>query len=308
MDLQSRSLVFASILVIAIVVVSLRSVSEDSYVGSIRLMPPEMVILSDPSKVLEWSSPRSTPKPFGTVWPATLAPLVVDQGQWGSCTAFAMRYAYMLWLARQNLSLVEPSTAFWYAKSRQALSSAALSDRGSTNSATVSVVLRNGVPSEAQWPYTARSVFTVPPSFAVAQVPGIATAFKRIPAYAASATAPRWQNQAEAFVAEIDAGRSILVAFNVYSNMMTNAVLISGVIPMPAGSLKGGHAVCLIGYVRGSSPANSVFTFYNSWGLYSGGFSSNGSTAASSALIPGLFSIPWAYIANSSISGDWWSL
>jgi hypothetical protein len=280
-----------------------------------RLMPAGIFALPDVSKAIDWIEEErggSVVLPQNTVWGKNgPPPTVLDQGQWGSCTAFAMRYAYLLWLLKKNFTIIEPSVAFLYARSRLLIfPSSSLRDSGSTTSATVHVMRTRGLPSASQWPYSAPNVFAIPPSFpsnTTPQVAGISSAyvgassypgFKLLPVVRASHTKLQWQNQAEYFVSEINAGRAILISINCYSNFISTAMLTSGVVPMPSGSLIGGHAICLVGYVKGQTPDSSIFTFYNSWGLYSGFYNNT----------QGLFSIPFKYAANPSLSGDWWSL
>jgi C1A family cysteine protease len=62
---------------------------------------------------------------------------------------------------------------------------------------------------------------------------------------------------------------------------------------MPSGRLLGGHAICLTGFIQNVNPTLSTFTFCNSWGTYSGNL--------------GMFTIPYAYIGNSSLSSEWYS-
>ena len=243
------------------------------------------------------------------------APLAVDQGLWGSCTAYQMRYAYLFWLAKNNKTITEPSTSYWYAKSRMALNNTSLSDIGSTTYSTVNIVRTLPTPSENQYPYSSFNIFnkSIPSTFnpAVTLSTGInsaivkigdPTGFKQLSLITPINGIPKWLTQANLFCAEIDAGRSVLISILVYSNIMTYAVMKSGVVPSPSGSVIGGHAICLTGYDK----TKQIFTFYNSWGFYSG-YVNN---------IPGLFSIPFSYAANStidkrvraSISSDWWSL
>lgn len=228
-----------------------------------------------------------------SVWNAN-APLVVDQGEWGSCTAFAMRYAYMLYKAKTNQTTsLEPSTAFWYAQSRMYDSpNRPLSDDGSYIHSMVRVLQTLGTPTNTQWPYTSMNIFTKPPSFpSLEKVP--TNAITKIPTYAGTRTTPSWQIQAAAVQNALSSGKSVLVGILVYSNFMTDKVLVSGVVPMPSGYLLGGHAICLTGFTQSSNPSLSTFTFCNSWGIYSGNL--------------GMFTIPYSYIGNSSLSSEWYA-
>lgn len=283
------------------------SVCEPALLGKWQLMPVGLFSLPDMSKAIEWNEERgiltnnSIWNKYGT------PPLVVDQGQWGSCTAFSVRYAYLLWLAKRSLPIIEPSTSFLYAKSRLLMFSR-LVDSGSTTGSTIQIMKTMGIPSSTTYPYSAPNIFAIPPSFSLLNLPiatGLLnssgtnpTGFKQLPVVTGSTPTIQWQNQASSFIAEIDAGRSVLISINCYSNFITSQMLTTGSVASPSGSLIGGHAITLIGYVIGSTPQNSVFTFYNSWGLYSGYYQNT----------MGLFSIPFSYAANPRYSGDWWSL
>jgi C1A family cysteine protease len=243
-------------------------------------------------------------------------PPAVDQGMWGSCTAFSMRYAYMAWLDKNSKTVIEPSTSFWYAKSRKLLSSGSLKDNGSTTTATVNVVRTNGTPTTEQYPYYSYTILqnAIPSTFtppvggpdpliaAPIATTGNPTGFKKLFPVKPVARIPAWQTQADAFCAEIDLGRSIMISVLVYSNIYNQSVALTGVVNNPAGYFVGGHAICLSGYDKN----RKVFTFYNSWGSYSGYVNNT----------PGLYSIPFSYAANSAIdrrvgapvSSDWYSL
>lgn len=224
-----------------------------------------------------------------SVWPSNGRVTVLDQGPWGSCTAYSMRYAYLIYLNRMNPTapLVEPSVAFWYAQSRLGLNLRPLYDSGSTITATVNVLSQYGAPTNAQWPYTSTNVFAVPPtSFSNPSLTKI-TVPMRIPNLSGT-TGTNWQAQSAAIQASIASGRSVMLAIYVYANFMTKNVFISGVVPMPSGSLLGGHAITLVGY----NSVTKVFQFYNSWGTYTGQ--------------NGLFTIPYQYVGNGKYAGEWW--
>ena len=229
-------------------------------------------------------------------------PSVIDQGPWGSCTAYSVRYAYLYWMSKLSLSPIEPSTSFWYAASRLIANannpnySKTMSDTGSTTTATIQAISQYGTASLTNYPYTASSIFVNPfsPNLQIGVTQHSNLSFTRIPTYAKTKTLPAWRIQGEAFAAQIDAGNAVLVSFYVYANLQTKAVYVTGTIPMPLGNLLGGHAICLIGYTRGLTPEKNIFSFYNSWGTYTGN--------------NGLFTIPWAYIADAKKSGDYWAL
>jgi hypothetical protein len=336
--LTPREIYFAcifSFLTIVVLVVIFRSKQSNdpsitvtpNVIGNWSLMPSEMVIIDDdPTKQIFWRDLTDDEvrlrRQNNTVWPATDAPPIIDQGHWGSCTAFSMRYAYMLWLKKRTPAtpVIEPSTAFWYAKSRRRIfPGGRLQDTGSTTLANVLVVTSTGVPAEADWGYKARNIFSDPPATLTipGRLVGLASSytysangsfpgFKQLP-IVSGASESKWKNQAEMFINEIDAGRVVMASIYAYSNL-TPQVLVTGIWPPPGRSPIGGHAICLIGYVRGLTYESSVFTFFNSWGSYTGSFNQTGDGNIVSGGIPGLYCISFSYVANSKYSGDWWSL
>lgn len=205
---------------------------------------------------------------------------VLDQGGWGSCAGFALRYAYLNWLKRTNATAVEPSVAFWYALGRQLISSAnaQLTDTGTTLTSVFNAYASRGAPPASLWPYTAQNIFIKPPlnlSGPTSTIP------LRIPTYSSVAS------QVSALQTAISSGKCIVCAIRIYSNTMNTAVYVSGNFPMPAGTAIGGHAICLIGYNQTS------FTFINSWGTYYG--------------LNGVFTIPKNYVGNSGYAGEWYA-
>jgi C1A family cysteine protease len=210
---------------------------------------------------------------------------VVDQGPWGSCTAFAMRYAYMLWHLRTVGTLPpEPSVAYWYAQSRTKLLGGNLQDTGSTTAATVWVLANLGTPTNTTWPYTAANVFIKPTISALTNpkntVPVRITTFKN----AASTL--------DILKRVIADNKTLLASIMVYSSMMKISVFVSGVVPMPnirRESLQGGHAIAITGY----DDTIKRFIFRNSWGSYDG--------------INGQYTIPYDYITNPQLASSFFA-
>ena len=234
-----------------------------------------------------------------SLWTPAMA--VVDQGAWGSCTAFAARYAILGSIA-YAAALVNPSspaplpadisTAWLYARSRNDLRLPLNQDTGSTNAATVGVVAGVGTVGAAAVPYWAKNVLLSPTNAtSVLATPPNNTpphAFSRV--LYGSTAAVTLAN----FKAALASGKFVVVAIQCFASMMTTAVFISGVIPLPSradvtqGSV-GGHAIALCGY----DDASETFRFANSWGACTGD--------------AGFFTIPYAYITNRAYAGDAWA-
>lgn len=232
------------------------------------------------------------------LWQARVG--VSNQGPWGACTAFAMRYAIVGTAAAKAASAStplppEPSKAWIYAQSRRRNGDPLSQDTGSTNAATVAVV-RSGVATETSVPYYATNILMRTSAAASAVLgaplsrPSSANplAFVAVP-FGRNATATLMNVKTR-----LAAKNFVIVAIACFRSFTTLDVLLSGTIPLPssadvaAGAL-GGHAIALCGY----DDARQLFYFMNSWGQECG--------------FRGQFSIPYAYISNPNFCGDMWS-
>jgi C1A family cysteine protease len=87
-------------------------------------------------------------------------------------------------------------------------------------------------------------------------------------------------------------GTPFVFGFSVYQSFESEEVAKTGVVPMPARSEKllGGHAVLAVGY----DDASQRFLVRNSWGTGWG--------------LGGYFTMPYAYVTNSSLASDFWAV
>lgn len=213
---------------------------------------------------------------------------VDDQGQFGSCTAHAMRYAWRLWRNRMNPGSVPsaPSRMFWYAESRLRIGEKLNADRGSTNAATVWALAVKGFVPEASWPYTRENLLRAPlPLTRQAALAGRCN----VPSMFRFFSTPA--NTVQALRTALSQGKSVILAVLVFSSFMSAETLRTGRIPFPNRTrerLLGGHAITLTGF----DFPRAVFTFRNSWGTGVG--------------VQGQFEIPFSYVANPSLAGDAW--
>lgn len=257
------------------------------------LMSSDKVLLASRTVLLEDPPTTTRNLPLPTIvnlWQRKGAANIAvdDQGSYGSCTAHAMRYAWRLWKNRLNENQVPslPSRTFWYAQSRIRIRENLKFDRGSTNQATVWVLANQGLVTESVWPYSRENIYRAPTMTVVNSARlercSIPTAFRYFSNPASTLNSLR---------TALAQGRSIIIAVLVYSSFMTSTVMQTGKIPIPnprRERLLGGHAITLTGYDFN----RAVFTFRNSWGTRVG--------------MNGSFEIPFAYIANPSLSGDAW--
>ena len=87
-------------------------------------------------------------------------------------------------------------------------------------------------------------------------------------------------------------GFPFVYGFTVYESFESDAVAKTGVVPMPAPTEKvlGGHAVVAVGY----DDSTQRFIVRNSWGPGWG--------------MGGYFTIPYAYLTDSNLADDFWTV
>jgi len=201
---------------------------------------------------------------------------VLDQGPFGSCTAFSARYAYLLRQSALNRPLTEPSCAYWYASSRTYLGIANTRDTGSTLGATVLTLRNKPFVPETSWRYTAYNILRTPTT----QIGASALPGSIITIYPGSRVPYTNSQFVSWIISQINQSKSVVIGIPLYSNFETYQVMATGVVPMPAGSYLGGHAICITGY----DATRNIFNFVNSWGTYSG--------------VSGHYTIPYNYVAR----------
>ena len=231
--------------------------------------------------------PSSANLMTGTIHGMDASKYILDQGIWGSCTAFAMKYAYFIYFTRSTF--VDISPAYIYYKSRQ-IGGYGRQDTGSTNIATVRAVQSAGVVPEASYPYWGMNIFGIPPSGLIGSRSGT---FQSIPfSRSTDTTLLRIQTALQT--------SPVIVGILVFSSALTTQVMTTGTIPYPSSKdirngAVGGHAICITGYDN----TTQNFLFHNSWGSYVGN--------------AGHFTIPYNYLtavgsSSPKFAFDMWSL
>lgn len=137
-------------------------------------------------------------------------------------------------------------------------------------------VVAGGVPHELACRFSVAKITTPPNKVAFTQ----ASRRRKIASYHPIRT------KAEMLQCLAD-GYPFVAGFTVYSNMLSEEVDRTGEIPMPAGSIEGGHAITVCGY------DGSHFLFANSWSPAWGE--------------DGFGRIPLEYLANPSLADDCWT-
>lgn len=264
-------------------------------------LEPDLVEVGEDGQLLL----RSNPPPISmNLWTQPYArkvsSFILDQGQYGSCTANALSYAYMLYKYRINPNsppVLAPSRMFWYALARMHMNAsdgypnAKLNDTGCYASDICWVPENLGVIAESVYPYTSANLNKFP---VLTAAPGSDAINNRLPQIAINPVkySTTIQATARTFMGLIADFKCIILGIYVYSSFMSSSTLRTGVVPMPnrqREAMLGGHCICLTGY----DAMTQRFSFKNSWGPRTGN--------------KGSFTIPFSYVCDYQISGDAWS-
>jgi C1A family cysteine protease len=205
---------------------------------------------------------------------------VEDQGELGSCTAFAIGGALEYLQNKEGLGHFTPSHLFiyWYERSREGTTG---SDSGAMIRDGIYVVGHRGVYPEEYWPYDPAKYAEQPPTAWEEKVQK--DVFKTYWSVGQSATGMK------SCLAE---GYPFVFGVSCYDSFLSDEVAQTGVVPMPDPSeqLQGGHAILAVGY----DSAASRVTFRNSW---SSGWGDQG-----------YGTIPFEYLESRDLAGDFWTL
>jgi C1A family cysteine protease len=207
-------------------------------------------------------------------------PPVYDQGQLGSCTANAIGAAYEFDQMKQHKKAFMPSRLFIYYNERE-MEGTINSDSGAQIRDGIKSIAQEGVCPESDWPYDIAKFSAKPPSKAYSDAAkNKAVSYRRI-----ARTLPEMKG----CLAE---GYPWVFGFTVYESFETAQVAKTGLVPMPASSeqVLGGHAVLCVGY----DDSQQRLIVRNSWGP---GWA-----------IKGYFLMPYAYLLDSNLSDDFWTI
>jgi C1A family cysteine protease len=207
-------------------------------------------------------------------------PPVYDQGQLGSCTANAIAGALEYDQIKQRETPFTPSRLLIYYDERK-MEGTINSDSGAAIRDGVKIVNQQGACPEAEWPYDISQFAVSPPAQCYVDAAKYkAVVYQRI---------PRSLSLMKSCLAS---GYPFVLGFTVYDSFESSQVAQTGVMPMPSPgeSVLGGHAVLAVGY----DDSKQMWTVRNSWG--------------SSWGAQGYFYMPYAYLLNSGLSSDFWTI
>ena len=200
-------------------------------------------------------------------------PPVYDQGTLGSCTANALCAAFSY---AQDFAA---SRLFLYYNERKIEND--ISDNASTCiSDGVACLKKYGMCAESDWPYMIAKFAQKPP------VKCYTNAVKQ-----EAIVCQNIQNTSEAMKACLQAGYPFVVGISVYDSFESDAVAMTGDVPMPDVAHEkcfGGHAVVCVGY----NNSHQTWIMRNSWGASWG--------------LSGYFTLPYAYLLDSNMCSDLW--
>lgn len=194
-----------------------------------------------------------------------------DQGNLGSCTAFALTGAVAF------LHGFVGSQLWLYYKER-ALEHSIKEDAGAEIRDGIKVLAKKGLPPEAAWSYDISKFAKRPPAKVTAAAKQeIVSEYRRL-------------SGLSDYLDCLASGSPFVIGITVYESFESDAVANSGQVPLPHASEQnlGGHAICVVGY------DSSGFIVRNSWGTDWG--------------MNGHFHIPTAYLANDNLAGDAWTI
>lgn len=202
---------------------------------------------------------------------------VEAQGNLGSCTAHAITSALEYLDIVNGEKLVDLSRLFVYYNER-VITNTVEKDSGAYLRDGMKTLKTDGVCSEEQWRYVISQFRTQPPSIAYSEASKHKiTSYERL-------------DDLDDMKQCLRDGFPFVFGFIIYKSFESAEVSQTGILNMPkSGEVKkGGHAVLAVGY----DESTQRFLVRNSWGPSWG--------------INGYFTIPFTYLQDPSLSGDFW--
>jgi C1A family cysteine protease len=225
--------------------------------------------------------------PLSLARPATLPaatdlrphlPPVGDQGNLGSCTAWASTGAWRAELMRQGKPDQEMSELAQYYWTRS-LEGTTRSDAGAQIRDAIKVLAQTGAAPENLWPYDIAKFAKAPPAnVKKAAKTHVALEYQAVP------------QTHDAIITALAGGYAVVFGISVYESFESAEATKTGVIPMPGKheQMLGGHAICIVGH----DDAAQRFTFRNSW---SAGWADSGYGY-----------LPMSYVLSPKLASDFW--
>jgi C1A family cysteine protease len=204
-------------------------------------------------------------------------PPIYDQGQLGSCTAFAITSALEFQRIKEGHTDIHFSELFVYYLERK-MEGTVSQDSGAYIRDGMKAVYTYGACPEQEWPYDIARFTRKPSRTAYSQARHTKTVqYSRVV-----------QTGLRPVLAS---GMPVIFGFSVYDSFMTQAVADSGIAPMPDFTRErvvGGHAVMAVGYTQ------DTYLCRNQWGESWGQ--------------KGYFTLPRQYVEDPNLCDDFWCM
>ncbi|CAM6001580.1 unnamed protein product, partial [Sphagnum balticum] len=200
-------------------------------------------------------------------------PPVYDQGELGSCTANALVASFQY----EDPTFMGSRLFLYY--NERVIENDVDTDGGAQLSDGIQSLEYNGVCLESSWPYDTSKFEDKPPQ----------SCYDEAAEHKASDVKNIQQN-INAMKNALNSGYPFVVGIQVFEEFESEEVAEKGIVPMPTSESVsiGGHAVLCVGYTP------EYWIMRNSWG-------SNWGQG-------GYFMLPLAYLLDSSLSTDLWSI
>lgn len=242
----------------------------------------------DPRDLLFAASPVLAAKPLpksADLRPG--CPPVYDQLQIGSCTANSIGGAFEFAQKKQQLQDFMPSRLFIYYNER-VIEHSTGDDAGAQIRDGIKTVAKQGVPPEPDWPYSEDMAIVTQKPKPLAYTDALqhkVIAYHRI----STRSADSGLTLMKSCLAD---GYPFVFGFVVYASFEAAKIAKTGILEMPKKGEKtvGGHAVMAAGY----DDKKKMILVRNSWGAGWG--------------LKGYFWMPYAYITNSKLCSDFWTI
>lgn len=175
---------------------------------------------------------------------------IADQGQLGSCTAFAMGKGLREFLFNRDKQKYVPMSALFLYYNERKIDGDIDEDGGSTMATGMQALQQTGDASDSLWPYKTSKFKTEPPKDAYTD--GLKYVLK----------GAKSLNGLQEIKDELDKKNPVVFGFEVYESFMNSYDPYVPVPDIQHEQLLGGHAVMAVGY----DDAKQVLIMRNSWG------------------------------------------
>jgi C1A family cysteine protease len=205
-------------------------------------------------------------------------PPVYDQGELGSCTGNACAAVLEYTRRAEGLPDFIPSRLMLYYGAR-VLEGTTAHDAGAQIRDVIKSAAKWGACPEPEWPYDIDRFADKPTPQAYADaLKDRAIGYRRV---------PQDLDHIRSVLAD---GDPIIFGATLYEPFESPQVARTGIVPMPSGSVVGGHAIVIVGYDH----PHRHFIVRNSWGASWG--------------LSGYCLFPYDYLLNDHLADDFWRI